>query len=35
MFFMADGIIMEQGKPEDLFDNPQSTRLKDFLSKVI
>lgn len=35
MFFMADGIIMEQGKPEDLFDNPQSPRLKDFLSKVI
>ena len=35
MFFMADGIIMEQGKPADLFDNPQSPRLKDFLSKVI
>ena len=35
MFFMADGVIMEQGKPEDLFDNPQSPRLKDFLSKVI
>lgn len=35
VFFMADGIIMEEGSPEELFKNPKSPRLKDFLSKVI
>ncbi len=35
VFFMDDGIILEQGTPEDIFNNPQSPRLKDFLSKVI
>ena len=35
MLFMADGNLIEQGKPTDLFDNPQSDRLKDFLSKVL
>lgn len=35
MFFMADGVIAEQGDPKELFDNPQTERLKDFLSKVL
>ncbi len=35
VLFMADGIIMEQGTPGEVFDNPQCTRLKEFLSKVI
>ena len=35
MLFMADGHLVEQGKPAELFDNPQSDRLKDFLSKVL
>lgn len=35
MFFMADGVIAEQGNPKDLFDHPQTERLKDFLSKVL
>lgn len=35
VLFMADGIITEQGKPKDVFGNPQSDRLKDFLSKVL
>lgn len=35
VFFMADGIIMEEGSPDELFKNPKSPRLKDFLSKVI
>ena len=33
--FMADGRILEEGAPADLFDNPQDPRLKDFLSKVL
>ena len=33
--FMADGKMMEQGTPEEIFDNPKNPRLKDFLSKVL
>lgn len=33
--FIDQGIIMEQGTPEEVFNNPKSPRLKDFLSKVI
>jgi glutamate transport system ATP-binding protein len=33
--FMADGQIVEQAKPEDFFTNPQSSRAKDFLSKLL
>lgn len=33
--FMADGKIVEQGSPVDIFQNPQSPRLKDFLNKVL
>jgi polar amino acid transport system ATP-binding protein len=32
---MDEGKITEQGTPEEVFGNPQSPRLKDFLSKVI
>ena len=35
ILFLADGKLVEQGAPEKLFDNPQSPRLKDFLSKVL
>ena len=35
VLFMADGKIMEQGTPEQVFDHPQCPRLRDFLSKVI
>ncbi len=35
VFFIDEGIIMEEGKPSDLFSNPKSPRLQDFLSKVI
>ena len=35
VLFIDQGIIMEQGTPEELFANPKSPRLKDFLSKVI
>ena len=33
--FMADGVIVEEGTPSDIFDNPQSDRLKTFLAKVL
>lgn len=35
VLFMDDGMIIEQGSPAEVFDNPQSPRLKDFLSKVL
>ncbi len=33
--FMADGKILEQGTPSDVFDYPKDHRLQDFLSKVL
>ena len=33
--FMADGKILEEGTPADIFDHPQDPRLQDFLSKVL
>lgn len=35
IIFMAEGKIVEQNNPKDFFENPQSDRLKNFLSKVI
>ena len=35
VLFIDEGIIMEQGAPNELFENPQSARLKDFLGKVL
>ncbi|MBQ7777279.1 MAG: amino acid ABC transporter ATP-binding protein [Oscillibacter sp.] len=35
MLFMADGKLLEEGTPEELFSNPQHPRLQDFLSKVL
>ncbi len=35
VFFIDEGIIMEEGSPEEVFGNPKSPRLQDFLSKVI
>ncbi|MFP3466592.1 amino acid ABC transporter ATP-binding protein [Leifsonia sp. SIMBA_070] len=33
--FMDGGVIVEQGAPADLFDNPRSERLRRFLSQVL
>nr|WP_281286582.1 amino acid ABC transporter ATP-binding protein [Stackebrandtia endophytica] len=33
--FMADGQIVEVAPPADFFDNPQTERAQDFLSKVL
>ncbi len=35
VIFMADGIIEEMGSPNELFENPQSSRLKEFLSSSL
>ena len=35
VLFMADGQLIEQGSPDQIFNHPQSPRLKDFLSKVL
>ena len=35
LLFMADGRLLEQGDPKELFDHPQNPRLQDFLSKVL
>ena len=33
--FMKDGVIWEQGAPEELFKNPQHTETRDFLSRFM
>ena len=33
--FMDDGIIIEEGTPDEIFNNPKSDRLRDFFAKVI
>ena len=35
VLFMADGNIVEDAPPAELFDNPKHPRLQDFLSKVL
>ncbi len=35
VLFMDEGQILEQNTPQELFNNPQNPRLKDFLSKVL
>lgn len=34
VLFMDGGVVAEQNTPEEFFNNPQSPRLKEFLSKV-
>ncbi|GIP55984.1 amino acid ABC transporter ATP-binding protein [Paenibacillus vini] len=35
ILFMDQGIIMEQGTPQEVFGSPKNQRTKDFLSKVL
>ncbi|MDV2685862.1 amino acid ABC transporter ATP-binding protein [Alkalihalophilus lindianensis] len=35
VFFIDEGIFMEEGEPNQIFDDPQHPRLKSFLSKVL
>ncbi len=34
VYFMDEGLIVEDGKPEDILTNPQCERTKQFLSRV-
>ena len=35
VLFMADGKLLEEGTPEEIFEHPQHPRLQDFLWKVL
>ena len=35
IIFIDEGVIKEQGTPDEVFGNPKDARLKDFLSKVL
>ena len=35
VLFMDEGLIVEQGRPEAIFDHPREKRTQDFLSKVL
>lgn len=35
VLFMADGTIVEQGKPAQVFDSPKEKRTQDFIAKVL
>ncbi|NFI83379.1 amino acid ABC transporter ATP-binding protein [Clostridium botulinum] len=35
VMFMDEGKILEEGTPEDIFNNAKNSRTKDFLSKII
>ena len=35
VFFMDEGYILEDAKPQDLFDNPKTERAREFLDKVL
>ena len=35
VLFMDEGVILEQGSPDEIFNHPKHSRLQDFLSKVL
>lgn len=35
VIFMADGYIVEEGKPEDIFTNPKHERTRSFLARIL
>ncbi|MEG0291114.1 MAG: amino acid ABC transporter ATP-binding protein [Anaerovoracaceae bacterium] len=35
VLFMDEGVVIEEGTPLEIFDNPKEERTKDFLSKVL
>ena len=35
VIFMDDGVILEEGTPEEIFSRPQNPRTQDFLNKVL
>jgi polar amino acid transport system ATP-binding protein len=35
VLFMDDGLIVEEGTPDQVFNHPQNDRTKSFLSKIL
>ena len=35
VIFMCDGVIAEDGTPEEIFSNPKNPRLKQFLNSIL
>jgi len=35
VIFMDEGVIVEQGTPDEIFNNPKNQRTQDFLAKVL
>ena len=35
VIFMDEGVVLEEGTPQEIFENPQMPRTKEFLSKVL
>lgn len=35
VMFLDNGVIAEDGTPEEVFNNPKDARLRDFLSKIL
>lgn len=35
VIFMSDGVIVEEGTPEEIFSNPKADRTKEFLNCVL
>ena len=35
VLFIDQGVVMESGTPDEIFNNPQNERTKNFLSKVL
>ena len=35
VLFLDDGVIVEDGSPKEIFENPKTDRAKDFLNKVL
>jgi ABC-type polar amino acid transport system ATPase subunit len=35
VIFMDDGLVVEEGRPQEIFSNPQAQRTQDFLAKIL
>ncbi|MBR4897054.1 MAG: amino acid ABC transporter ATP-binding protein, partial [Clostridia bacterium] len=35
VLFLEDGVILEEGTPDEIFNHPQNERLQSFLAKVL
>jgi len=35
VIFIDEGVIVEEGSPEDIFDRPSEPRTRNFLSKIL